>query len=147
MDGVQISVTNFSKKTWSRNNWHVGAGRSDKKNWADELSQSPSKILRAHSGATQASLSSVHFSFLVKDALWMILGYGSDEGSFAVKGQQLFHLIGIGAQCEWSYWDNKWINNTTDTDSHTWNFTTCKVVATPVLTNTSAMINVMISNK
>ena len=147
MEGLKIEVLNLSSIEWHRNKWHVGAGQSEEKNWPDELSQTPSEVLMSHNGATSAEVSSVHFSFIVKDALYMILGYGSEEGNFAVHLQQLFHLFGAGAQDQWECWDeNKWSGLITDTSPHTWILKSTKVVATPTLTNSGGSVSIVISN-
>lgn len=146
MEGLKIDVLNLSSIEWHRNNWRVGAGKSEEKNWPDEISQTPSEVLIKRNGATSAAVSSVHLSFLVKDALYMTLGYDSEEGSFAVELQQLFHLFGIGAQDQWQYWDKSWSGSTTNTSPHTWTFKSCKVVATPTLTNSGGSVSIVISN-
>lgn len=147
MDGLQITVTNFSDMEWSRNNWHIGAGQTEGKNWTDEISQTPSEKLRAHDGQTVAAVNSVQLAFFVKDALWMVLGYGSDAGCFAVRLQQYFHMFGIGPQDGWSYWiesEKRWSETTTDTTEKTWVLGKYEVVATPELTNSSGSISVTI---
>lgn len=146
MEGIEITVLNLSKLEWRRNNWGVGAGSSEKVNWTDEVTQTPSEVLKAHNYATTAAASSVHLSGVVKDALFVRLGYGSTEGSFAVLAQQLFHLFGIGPQAQWMHWDKEWSNGTPDTTPYTWHFSSCKVVATPTLSDTSASIAIVISN-
>lgn len=147
MEGLQIDVKNFSKIEWSRNNWHVGAGVTEGINWTDELTSTPSETLIANIGATTAAASTAHLSWIVKDALWMVLGYGSSEGSFAVMEQQLFHMFGMGPQCQWQHWDKEWSERTTDTAKHVWHFATTIVEATPNLSDTGGSISIIIKNK
>lgn len=147
MDGLQISITNFSKLPWQRNNWGVGAGQSDSVNWADEVTQTPAESLKAMNGATVAAANSAHLAFIAKDALFMRLGYGSSDGNFAVELQQLFHLFGIGPQTQWLYWDNGWTHRTTDTTPHTWTFGSTEVLAIPSLSDSGGSIDITISDR
>ncbi len=146
-EGLTISITNVSKQVWSRNNWHVGAGQTEGVNWTDELTATPSDSLRAKIGATTATIVSTHLTWIVKDALWVILGYGCSEGSFAVQLQQYFHMFGQGPQCGWRHWDNNWSDATTDTSPYTWTFASTKVVATPTLSNDGGTCSIIISDK
>jgi len=146
MEGLQIQVLNLSSIEWTRNNWGVGAGQSTDVNWTDEITQSPSDVLHAHTGSTTAAASTVHLGAIVKDALWMRLGYGSSEGSFAVEVRQFFHMFTIGPQDEWLHWDNGWSSSTGDTTPYTWQFANCKVIATPTLSDTGGSVSIVISN-
>lgn len=145
-EGLTISVTNLSKLEWSRNNWHVGAGQVEGVNWTDELTATPSEALKPKIGGTSASIVSTHVTFIVKDALWIILGYGSSDGSFAVKLQQYFHLFTIGPQCGWCRWNNGWNNVTSDTSPFTWNFGSTTVVATPALSTEGGSVSILIKD-
>ena len=147
MEGLQIDVKNFSKIEWSRNNWHVGAGVTEGLNWTDELSATPSETIMSKIGATTAAAASVHLDWIVKDALWMVLGYGSGEGSFAVMIQQLFHMFGQGPQCQWQHWDKTWSDRTTDTSQYVWTFNSTIVTATPTLTNSGGSVLIVIKDK
>lgn len=150
MEGLEVTITNFSDTTWVRNNWHIGAGKSGDKNWPDEITQVPSTQLEAHDGQTKAAVNSEHLASIVKDALWMIVGYGSTSGNFAVKLQQYFHLFGIGAQDGWAYWDDSkraWSDITQDAAPKTWVLGKYEVLATPTLTNSSGSISIIIKDK
>jgi hypothetical protein len=144
---VQITVNNLSSQEWRRNNWLVGAGQSNELNWTDEISQTPLEVLRPHTGGATAAASTVHLPALVKDALFMRLGYGSAEGSFAVEVRQLFHMFTIGKQSQWLHWhDNRWSDSSSDTMPYVWTFKTCKVMATPALSDSSGAISITISD-
>jgi len=145
--GLQIDVKNFSKLQFNRNNWHVGAGQSEGLNWTDELTATPTETLQAHIGATQAAAHTEHLSTIVEDALYLILGYGNAEGSFAVKVQQLFHMFGQGPQTQWSRWDKSWNSDNTDTTVYTWTFPSTVVTATPVLSNDGGSVSILIKDR
>jgi len=145
-EGLTISVTNVSKLVWNRNNWHVGAGQVEGINWTDELTATPSEALQPRIAATTASIVSTHLTFIVKDALWIILGYGSTDGSFAVKLQQYFHLFTKGPQCGWCRFDNGWSTITSDTSPYTWNFGSTVVVATPTLSTEGGSVAIIIKD-
>lgn len=149
MDGLQIQILNVSKVEWTRDKWEIGAGQNEGINWADELTQTPVEVLLPH-GTTAAAADSNHFSFLVKDALWMVLGYTSADGSFAVQLRQTFHLFGIGTQSEWSRWDigkGGWGDHGTDTSKYIWRFGSTKVEATPTLSGDSGSVSILISDQ
>ena len=145
-DGLQISIHNYSSKAWTRYIWGVGAGTNVGVNWTDEVSQTPMETLQANNGATTAAASTTHLGFLVKDGLWMNVGYECEDDSFAVEVKQFFHLFGIGGQDQWRYADPEWGSYTTDTTPHKWTFKTCTVLATPKLTNSSGFVDVLISD-
>lgn len=150
MEGLQVKVVNYSDIVWNLNNWHVGAGESDDKNWPDEITQSPSDQLAAYDGQTTAAVNSEHLTFIVKDALWMVVGYGSTAGNFAVRLQQHFHMFGLGPQDGWAHWDDTkkaWSEITTDTTPQTWVFGNYEVRATPTLSNSGGSISILIKNK
>jgi hypothetical protein len=146
MDGLQISVQNFSSLRWHRNIWAVGAGRTEEVNWTDEITQTPLEALDKHNGSATGAASTVHLSGLVEDALWMRLGYASDEGNLAVEVRQFFHLFGIGGQDKWLYWDQGWSEPTSDTAVHKWTFKTVQAVATPALSDATGAVTVVISD-
>ena len=149
MEGLQITVTNYSDKSWQRTKWEVGAGSSNETNWPDEVTQTPAQTIEPRDGQTVAAAHSEHLTFIVKDALYMTLGYKSDIGEFAITAQQLFHMFGIGKQCEWSYMDpnsKKWSDSTTDTSPKEWQVGQYTIRATPSLDNTSASVDVLIKN-
>jgi len=147
MDGLQIDVNNFSKHEWTRNNWHIGAGQTEGINWTDELTATPSEKLAAKIGATSAAAHTEHLAIIVKDALWINLGYGCEEGSFAVRLQQLFHMFTAGAQTEWARWDKTWNTDSTDTAKYVWTFASTVVEATPTLSGDGGLIKVLIKDK
>ncbi|WP_402465987.1 hypothetical protein [Isoptericola aurantiacus] len=145
--GLTVSIENFSNLAWARNNWHVGAGKSDDVNWTDEVTQVPAEHIEAHDGATTAAASSEHLSWLVEDALWITVGYGSSEGDFAVNLEQYFHLFGIGGQCGWDVWEgSSWRGSTTRAEPYTWHFASCRVLAVPTLSDSGASVNVTIAD-
>lgn len=149
MEGLQVTVTNYSDIAWQLNNWHVGAGQSDEKNWPDEITQVPSQQLEAHDGQTTAAVNSEHLTFLVKDALWMIVGYGSPAGDFAVRLQQYFHMFGIGPQDGWAWWNDaekKWSDTNTDATPRKWTLGKYEVLATPTLTNSGGSVAIIVRN-
>lgn len=147
MDGLQVTITNYSDVAWTLNNWHVGAGQSGEKNWPDEITQTPIHQLEAADGQTTAAVVSEHLTTIVMDALWMIVGYGCAAGNFAVRLQQYFHMFGQGGQDGWSWWDDtqkKWSDITTDTAPQRWLLGKYEVLATPTLANSSASVSVII---
>lgn len=145
-DGLQIAVHNYSSIRWTRNIWTVGAGTNEGVNWTDEVTQTPLETIEPHNGGTTAAAGTAHLGFLVKDGLWIRLGYTSDQGSFAVEVKQFFHLFGIGGQDQWRYLDKDWSSRTTDTSPHKWTFATCTVLATPKLSDSSGLIDILISD-
>lgn len=145
-EGLQISIHNYSSLRWSRNTWAVGAGKSEGANWTDEITQTPLETLDPHNGGTSAGAATVHLGFLAKDALWIRLGYTSGDGTFTVELRQSFHLFGFGGQDQWCYWDQEWHSVTTDTTPHKWTFATCQVLATPKLSDSTGMIDILISD-
>lgn len=147
MDGLEIDVKNFSNLDFYRNNWHIGAGQSEGINWTDELTATPSEQLAAHIGATSAAAHTEHLSTIVKDALYLILGYGNAEGSFAVKLQQLFHMFGQGPQTQWAHYDNQWTADSADTNKYVWTFKTTVVEATPSLDSDGGNVSIIIKNR
>jgi hypothetical protein len=153
--GLEIDVHNYSRLPWTRNVWQVGAGSSKIENWPDEVTLTPSDTLMPTVGVTTAAANSEHLAAIVEDALWMQLGYASDEGSFAVEVLQYFHLVSIGGSDKWSHWDgltwnaatgSNWSEPTDDTSSYTWTFGTVRVVATPELSDTAGSVRVDITN-
>jgi hypothetical protein len=149
VDGLTITVTNYSDLSWTRSRWKVGAGQSDEVNWTDEVTQVPLEHLEAHDGQAVAAAHSEHMTVIVQDALWMELGYKSEAGEFAVRLQQLFHMFGIGPQDQWSYMDpstGAWAESNTDTTPRSWNIGKCTIIATPVLENAGGSIDVLIKN-
>lgn len=147
MDGLEIDVKNFSKLQFYRNNWHIGAGSEEGINWTDELTATPSEQLAPHIGATSAAAHTEHLSIIVKDALYLILGYGNSEGDFAVKLQQLFHMFGQGPQTQWARYDKSWNSDTTDTNKYVWTFPSTVVEATPSLANDGGTVSVIIKDR
>ena len=145
--GLEIDVNNFSKHQWSRNNWHIGAGQEEGINWTDQLTSTPSETLVPKIGATTAAAHTEHMSVIVEDALYLILGYGCAEGSFAVKVQQMFHMFGIGKQAEWSRWDKSWNSDSTDTGKYVWTFASTIVEATPSLSSDNGTVKIIIKDK
>jgi hypothetical protein len=145
--GLTISITNYSSVEWQQNNWGIGAGNTNGINWTDQLTQTPTQTMRANGGGTTAAAQTEHLSWLVQDALWMRLGYGSAEGNFAVELRQYFHLIGISCQDQWLYWDDTkgWNSSTADTTPYTWKFKSCLVVATPTLSSSDGSVSITIS--
>jgi hypothetical protein len=147
MEGLEIRILNSSRHVWQRNVWAVGAGSRERVNWSDEVTKTPAETLVAHNSGTEAAAMSVHASFIVKDALYMQLGYSSESMSFAVQLQQLFHLFGIGPQSQWSYHDSgAWSASTADTSPHTWTFDDCRITASPALSDSAGFIQVIISD-
>lgn len=149
MDGVKITVTNYSDIAWTRSRWKVGAGQSDDVNWTDEVTQVPMEKLEPHDGQAVGAAHSEHMTIIVHDALWMELGYKSDAGEFAVRLQQFFHMFGIGPQNQWSYIDPQngtWANSTTDTSPRTWRIGKYTIIATPTLENTGGSVDVLVKN-
>lgn len=144
--GLHINVLNLSNIQWTRHAWAVGAGQSRELNWTDEFIQTPSAILIPYTGAATATAPAEHFSFFVRDALYMKLGYTSSEGSFAVRLQQLRPKFDSGKQDQWAYFDGKWSESTATIASHTWTFGTTRVIATPTLDNSSGLVAVTIAN-
>lgn len=148
MSDISIAVTNYSKLSWTRNNWVCGAGEDPNVNWTDQVSQTPSETLMALDGRTQAAGSTEHLGWIAQDALYMTLGYVSSAGDkFAVSVMRRFHLFSVGPGDQWRTYDNgSWSGWTENTSPKTWTFATCKVVATPVLTNETGAIDVVISD-
>lgn len=145
--GLTITVLNLSSLSWDRNIWQVGAGKDDGVNWTDEVTQVPVQTVEPHDGAATAAASTEHLGWLVQDALWIALGYQSSDGTFAVCLQQLFHMFGIGKQCEWQVLDNgSWSSSTTDATPHRWAFGTTLVTANPTLSDSGATVNIMIKD-
>ena len=146
-DGLRIQVTNASNLLWTRNIFEVGAGSVAGLNWTDELSQTPSSSLAPHSGSTIAAADQVWMTSLMRDALYLQLGYYSRDGAFAVHCRQQFHLLTLGPGCLWRVLDRHgWNDRGTDTQQYSWNCSSTRVVATPTLTNTTASIDVLITN-
>ena len=145
--GLSVTITNLSAVQWERNNWHVGAGSEEGVNWTDEVTQVPVQTLVPRDGASEAAASTEHLAWLVQDALWMTLGYGSSEGDFAVSTQQLFHMFGIGKQCQWQVWKGtQWGDWTTDALPYEWTFAGTLVRAVPTLSDSAASVNIVITD-
>jgi hypothetical protein len=143
MAGLTIQVFCTTKTEWTRNTWQVGAGENDELNWADDITQTPAEKVSVVYGGTSAAAESETFSTIVKDALWMRLGYKSTEGEFAVELRQLFHLFGFGSQCEWSRFDTTnggWRDHGHDTAKYTWYFPNTFVEADPTLSADTGII-------
>lgn len=146
--GLTISIINLSSVAWGRNNWKVGAGKTDEVNWTDEVTQVPAENLQPHDGAAQAAASTEHLSWFVQDALWMTLGYGSAEGNFAVTLLQRFHMFGIGPQAEWQVWEGStWSPATTAAAPYAWTFARTTVKAVPTLSDSAGSVNIIITNR
>lgn len=149
MAGLQVTITNYSDTAWSRYLWQVGAGQENTPGPYDEISQVPAETLEANVGLTIAAANSEQMTFIVEDDLWMIVGYQSSAGTFAVKLYQWFHMFGIGAQDSWSWLDNatqKWNDPTHDASPQTWIVGKYQVLATPTLTSSSASVSIVVRN-
>jgi hypothetical protein len=149
MAGLTIQVFCTTKIEWTRTYWQVGAGEDNDLNWTDDITQTPADIISEKLGGTSAAADSETLSSIVKDALWMRLGYKSAEGEFAVELRQLFHLFGLGPQCEWSRYDKSngdWRDHGHDTAKYTWYFPTTIVEAHPTLTQEAGVITIYIKN-
>lgn len=141
---VQIQVNNVTQLDWFRNNWHVGAGQEDGVNWTDEIKQAPLEVLPKGLHTT-AMADQVFLTGLISDALWMILGYGIGNESFAVKLELNCHVITFGKGSTWQVWDNGWKNLGSDASTYEWHFSHCTVRAVPTLGNNdaSALITIL----
>jgi hypothetical protein len=148
MSDISIAVTNYSKLSWTRNNWVCGAGDDPTVNWTDQVSQTPSETLVPLDGRTQAAASTEHLGFVVQDALYMTLGYVSSVGDeFAVSVVRRFHVFTVGPGDQWQTYDHgSWSRLTENALPKTWTFANCQVLAKPVLTNETGAVDVMISN-
>lgn len=145
-EGLQISVHNYSGIKWTRNVWTVGAGSAEEVNWTDEITQTPLETLEPHNGGATGAAKSVHLTFVARDALFVRLGYQSDQGSFAVEVKQVFHLFGFGGQAVWRYSDKDWSQRNSDTTPHKWTFASTQVLATPKLSADAGSIDVLITD-
>ncbi len=149
-DDLSITVTNESlSRSWTRKWWDCGAGESPKTNWTDQVTQTPLDTLQAMNGQARAAADTEHLGSLLQDDLYMLLGYVSDNGeTFAVQIQRRFHMIGIGRGDQWRTSDDgvTWTPWTENTETKTWQFADCKVVATPTLSNEAASVDIVISD-
>lgn len=148
MDGLEVTITNYSSVQWSRNNYSAGAGEGDI-NWTNEVTQVPSEIIQANSGQTTFAASSVHATWFAENMLWIIVGYGCAAGNFAVRLQQHAHFLGFGSQSSWSWWQDdtkSWSDDTTDATPQHWTFGDHSVVATPTLSDACGSVEVVISD-
>lgn len=149
-DGLRIKITNISSVEWERYTFAVGAGSEEGLNWTDELTQTPTKGLAAGHGYTEAAADQEWLTILVRDALYIVLGYRStDDGSqFAIRVEEQFHAFTFGKGCRWNVWDDgQWIDLGQDSSPYTWSLPRCEIVATPALSNTAAFVDVIINPK
>ena len=150
MPDLYIEVTNTSSDVWTipTGMWVCGAGDDPHVNWTDRVTEAPSPSLSGQYSQTVASAETEHLGSIVDDALYMTLGYKSETTSdtFALSIMRRFHMIGIGKGDVWRTWENnEWSAWTENTGPKTWQFNTYTVTATPVLSNSSASVQVVIS--
>ena len=148
MEGLQITVQNYSEYAWDRSDWTAGAGTSQEPGWTDEVTQTPLDALPRLNGMATAAARSVRLTWLCKTALFLRLGYKSAQGRFVVEVRQPFQLLSIPRQTEWVYLDgHKWSDSTSHSDAHRWEFEKVQVVATPTLSSDGGSIAVLITEK
>lgn len=143
MDGLSITIRNLSNLTWTRNNWHIGAGESEGIGWGDELVKTPAPILEKGS-STDFYAHSFRVPDFLKDTLFVVLGYYSEDGCFAIMLRQSFHLVDVGSSDTWAVWDGDWKECGNDSTQYIWRFKSSEVVAVPSLSESGASVNIII---